>query len=1441
MAKKDFIIEDGLEVTGETIRGLLNASITISANLNEIPKYGTGNIEEYRWTLKTPYNQVADIGTNESKITFTCSDYVGNKISSEGKYVISVELFRINQSSYQDDRPVSAGIYGFEVDMVADKTALTEADPGLGLPIPVFVPFVATITDISDNKIGINQSWNSLKSQLSITEEFVKPIDKFENVNVTFKTSDKRDLNTYLHFGGENLLLTTNVKTDSETFETYPHSAVFKLYEPLPDDIEEKDKVYIAREVLPQITEVVELKPYDQEDEDVLVLRVPDTAQVDSPITRRSTNLQSYEDLVTTDVKLQKEIEDKYLTEKSVELNIDYSNYENFVNFSSAEKRLKNFKYKIEQLEAYTAESSSLVGISNSKNDLVAVDNKIRGIKKNLDGYETYLYQVSSSYTTSSMGEFPDATWPKTGSGTFADPYRPVTSSNASFINWYGTVSASMGQLYSASLYDINNSNRLVNLLPVHVKEDVENKQFFDFLDMIGQQFDEIWTYTQAMADITDRQNDLSEGFSKDLIFNLAKSLGWDIQDGKDLLDLSRVGFGQKLSGTTYSLYTSGSLSSPPEGDISKEITKRLVAAIPYLLKAKGTIGSLKGILNCYGIPSSILRVKEYGGLQKQNQRAEFEIARKFTRALRFKGEQYVETTWADDSDSSRKPDTVEFRFRAVSGSDQILVQKDTEWAIKLKDNDSTDNYGTVSFMLTGSFGLQEVSSSLLPVFDGEYHSVMLRKSKIENEIFSFPSFETVSLFNPPFIKGVDNAERGEIKIVSSSNVARSGTKSLSHENTSYDDSSFSKFYKKPPNNITDNISVASVSMGDTYMFTAYAKVSSSAVDSAGRLSLFELDSNEEIVNWDQEFEYQLRDGGVKSSERVGLNETEWKQIVVQKTMKFPNTAKLGVRFENLKPRSTIYWDDISLRKVQANTDSINDNFSYDLFVKKYEAGLDRIIHSSKTTMEITGSTSQSYNASWTGSGTLYLGGHSIGTGSGRFNASRFGGSLMEFRLWTEPLKEQYFNTHVENPKSYVGNSPSSSYYNLVRRFSFDDNSALSDGDELRDISANQTSTQSGSARGFGGENTFETVIDKTKTIIPNHGPNRRMATKIRIENNVLSGSGALLSRNNRYDVSANDFSPLDSPKLGIYFSPTDVVNNDIVESFANLDFNQYLGDPRDNFKDTYPELANVANEYFKKYVSGSVNFWDYMHIIKYYDQSVFKQLSKLIPARAKTHMGTLIEGNIFERPKSPVQQSNPSFTTPYYTDTINVSVMEPEHEDSRSLVIIETEYPNYDGNITASMFRQPALYNFSANDNYNTAYDETRDRNLYISGSAKYGGPNKVFSEPTGAIIMDNRKSVYNKEYKYYYTSSLDFHNSSRYSSDKYVNFYSSRSLVETDLDPEYQFNTALNRSFYEGVTQTIATTTDGDYPIVIRVTAPTVAVPVDATDAYLTVVDTE
>jgi len=1283
-------------------------------------------------------------------------------------------------------------------------------------------PFFGRITAVDGDVLTLDRTWNEyidFYDAIPVKESLA--FSAFDSWDIVHKFQDSRDLSTYLHLGDDRVALITNTREDKQTFKIYPYGTLLKLYEPLPEDIDESSNVYVVRELLPQKTEVVDLIPYEQEEEDLLVLRQPDLDNIDSPITNRSTDFKTYSDLITSDSKLQQKIINKYLSgsQKPVELNIDYSNYENFVNFSSAKKRLENFKYKLQQIESFTAESSSFAALNDGATEALAFEQKIQNEINNFDGYESYLYNVSSSYVSSSIGVFNNASVPKTGSGTYADPFVPVSSSNSQFTDWFGSVAGRTGQVHSASLYDIDNPNRLVNLLPQFVREDVENKQFLDFMDMVGQQFDELYVYITAMAKITDRQNDISEGFSPDLIFNLSKALGFDVQDGKDLLDLSRVGFGQKASGSAFELYTSGSIDSPGEADISREITKRIISSMPYLIKTKGTINSLKGLMNCYGIPSSILRVREYGGLQKNNHKAQFEIARKFTKALGFQKSQYVETTWVDGS-TGRKPETVELRFKSpTTGSDQVLVQKDTDWAIKLKDNNSADNFGTVSFMLSGSAGYKEVSSSLLPIYDGDFYQVMLRKTKVDTELFPFPSFETGSLVNPPFQPGTNSAERGEIEIVSSSNVAKKGSKSLRHRNTSIDGTSYTYFYRNPGDEFpTFSSAITDVSQHETYVFSAYAKASGSTVDSLGSLTLFELDSNENVVNWDEEFEFSTNEGGIKSSQRVGLNETEWKQIQVKKTMKFPNTAKLGLRFENNKPSSTIFWDDVSLRKVPNNTDTITDAFSYDLFVKKYEAGLDRILLSSKASLVISSSASQSYNANWTGSGNLFIGGNDTTP----FSANKLSGSLMEFRLWTEPLEEEFFDVHVSNPKSYIGNTVSSSYTNLARRFSFDDDTSLSEGTGLLDTRPNQNSTQSGSARGFDGSNFFQPIIDKTKTIVPNQGPNRRMATKIRIENNALSGSGAVLERNKRFDQSSNDFAPIDSAKLGVYFSPVDVINEDIVSSFANLDFNKYLGDPRDNFSEKYRELSDISTEYFKKY-TGRNSFWDYMHLIKFYDQSIFKQIRKLIPARAKAHLGTLIEGNLFERPKSPVQRNHPSFTQPSFEDTINVGIGEQENETSRSIVIVESEYPNYEATVdTNDRFFTPSLYRFTTNDNY-------EDRNLYISGSAKRGGPDKVFSEATGAIVLNSRLSTTNQEFKFFYTSSFHYDQSARILTDNYLNLYSSRSLVESDLDPGYQDILALNRTIYEGVKNTKETTIDGDLPVIVRTSAPTVATPVD------------
>ena len=123
---------------------------------------------------------------------------------------------------------------------------------------------------------------------------------------------------------------------------------------------------------------------------------------------------------------------------------------------------------------------------------------------------------------------------------------------------------------------------------------------------------------------------------------------------------------------------TDGSdLYESPQEQVTEEIWKRILANLPFFVKTKGTERAIKGLLSCYGIPSSILRVREYGGPDKGT-RVSYEIKRKFTRATDFKAGQYIKSNWKTTAGTSRYPETIEFRFRSphsvgTSGSMAIL------------------------------------------------------------------------------------------------------------------------------------------------------------------------------------------------------------------------------------------------------------------------------------------------------------------------------------------------------------------------------------------------------------------------------------------------------------------------------------------------------------------------------------------------------------------------------------------------------------------------------------------------------------------------------------------------------------------------------------------------------------------------------------------------
>ena len=961
----------------------------------------------------------------------------------------------------------------------------------------------------------------------------------------------------------------------------------------MPDNIIIKDRCFVVQEILPAIQETVTLVPFIDEDENVTFLRSPNLANQSNEIRQRETDYNSHTDLLTSNAHISKQLADTLVSQSSdsVLLNVDYSRYENFVIYGSADQQLKNFYNKLTLIESYKVTSASLHSTSGSSADIGLYDYKIRDLINNFSGYENYLYAESSSYVSGSVSlrtEELDNSWPKTNS---TKPYilSHITSSEASA--WY------TNQIATASLYDRENSNSLIQNLPFHIVEDNNNKDFLTFIKMLGQFFDNIWLYDNKLTDIHTRENSLDKGLSKDLIYDIANSLGINLQNGKDLINLPRYALGLQATGSGYFTY-----STTPEKDITKEIWKRLLNNIPYFLKTKGTVNSLKGIINCYGIPSTILRVREYGGPDLVGNEQSYRITRKFTKALNFFGLQHVVTPWTSNINSGRNPDTIEFRFKAATGSNQMLVEQHngtySNWYINLIDNGSSDNIGRVQFNLSGSNGYQTISSSAFPVFDDEFYSVMLKRETFEGTTLS--------------------------------------------------------------------------------------------------------------------------------------------------------------------------------------SDTASADIDYKLYVKKYDSGRSKIYLSSAVSMSISGSMglpSSSYNTAFSSSGNLYIGGYTSGE---KFGSVDEYSSMMEFRLWNTPLSESKFDNHVSAPKSYNGNHPSASYTDLILRYSFDDNIDHSLDNDVRDTSADQSYIQSGSAIGYTTGSHYSSVEDENKMLVPNIGANREMSNKIRIEDNAIDGNELSLTVSR--EKSSQDFAPLDSNKLGIYFAPTDVINEDIIESMADLNFNEYIGDPRDQYELKYRGLGKIRNSYWQKYKSPN-NFWDYLRLLTYYDQSIFKQLAQFVPARAHTTYGTVIEPTILERPKV-VFSRVPVAENLYHSGKINVSATNAD-----MYVSLTSSYDYYTGDIENLEFRYPSLYQ-----SVGTATNEWGL--IYATASSAFGGLDHVVS--IFRPITGSRKSEHNYITNVFYTSSADAYT---------FNYYSS-SIEKAEYDTKYQEHLSFYNTFYAGCKQTKLTT---------------------------------
>lgn len=1052
----------------------------------------------------------------------------------------------------------------------------------------------------------------------------------------------------YLNFGDDVIIIGVNVLFALQDEEG---CLLIKLYEPLPDDIELKDTFWIVDKLSDSANFNVNIEVPVEIEIEVDNLRGPNYNIDIVEKVGQTTPLYNYNNIFQTSLSASHQQIKSLMEEKGLDVNIDYTDFTNFIHFSSATERIYNFAYKVQQIESYTSDINTLQAVS-SNGGLVSgskqiLQTNINSIIEKFDGYEYYLYYTSAS----------DA-WPKSGS---TQPYTlySVTSSQAT--NWLGGPDIEPSTnvhsiIYSASIYDDMNINGLTNTVPNYLKDDTANTPYITFLNMVGQHFDNIWTYLKDVTERYDAENNLDKGISKDLVGDALRSLGIKLYTNTSISDnlyysLLAINPDGSLTPPTgseridyYIPYAANGLYVIPEyinpdyvqtrtttpatipgDDITKEYYKRLYHNVPYLLKTRGTMRGLKALINCFGIPDTILRINEYGGSDKLEATADL-VQRRHSLAYYNSGSTSLNLPWLGQN------------YYYVSGGVRTIVPDTIEFRFKS----------------TGTPNPSHTSQSIFQIGSG----------------------------------------------------------------------------------ITTQV-------GLNLVYDANYAVPSSSYENYGAMRLF-----------------------------------------INGAQGYAKTLPIRLPFYD-----TNLWWNVMIKREVGNNQAQNDSTSnrYWVYAKSTaydEEGNATLAFQGSQSIFINGAVSSSYNRSWNTFSTAsynsmfaaYLG----GTGSNNTlspNNVAFQGYFQEFRYWATPLSESVFNEHVSNSTSYRGNNPTASLFDLTFRLPLGSNLnvpylntssiAVNKKDydlyELGIISINNNASLSSyhpAITGtivlpFNGQqvNGVPSFISGSTTL--SYGlfgsTNNKYFQPFEITDLIPTPSTGISQKvNNKVSVSTEDNLTEDllSPHISIQkfnrsisrnstdievgFAPSDVLDLDISNQLGYFNIDEYIGSPNDAYSASYQSLDSLRDAYFEKYLR-KYNVEDFIRLIKYYDNSLFKMIKDFVPARANLSTGIIVKPHILERSKyprhEPIVTNEANWSSSI--DTAYISGSNPEEVYLNTTYTSSTITPL--GTVTRieTDLNQPFTGDFGGNriQATDTSFSQTEVSSIRTSWTSSAQGVNQIFT----------------------------------------------------------------------------------------------------------------
>jgi hypothetical protein len=1021
------------------------------------------------------------------------------------------------------------------------------------------------ISDISSNRTELRLKSNFITNE-QISSSFTEFSTKLNNPAYFDEF--------YISFGNNEYQIGVNAQLETSGSQ---YSVLIKLYDALPDQYQVKDEVYV-------VTKVAESKAYQVSFEDtpfsldtLTYLQGPNTNLNIKDFVNNSTTLKSKSDLLYSPSTSSVFNLQNVLNQKGVQItpNYSYDTFDEFVNFSSAKKRIENFVEKVSQIQTYQSDINALGSISGSTSSSYSVSSSvtslttnIENIIQNFDGYEYYLYYTTSSYS-----------YPKS---TSLYPYNLYPVNSSQVLTWLGSdVETSPyygGIILSASFYDNNNQNWLYYTIPEFIRDNGNNNQYIEFCNMVGQHFDELWLYTKTITQKLNSTNNLEDGVPLKLAEEVIRSFGFEGYGNNYNNQDNFIGLVGEDNGTyvpptgselitnyiavnqniitnfspnfTYNGYFQQLILNGypyPIDNVSKEIFKRLYHNMAYLVKKKGTISGLRQLINIWGVPSTILRINEFGG-KDQNESTYDQWYNRYSYAYTPSNTSTAVFPWMPLNQnfiSESKyivPDSIEFRFKT--------------------DGIPTSSYYTQSLLVKKSDGLSTstnfdfgVTLNYAPITTGSYQG----------------SYNT------------DYANYGTLRLYISGSAANGGT----------------------------------------------------AVSNAIYLPFFD-------EGW---------------------------------------------------------WSVMLKRNTHVSASDSGSATTYTLYAKnKIYNGWDGNIIGFQGSASIVSNVSASINQAWNKFGTgsndgIYLGGYISGSVVGNKTLTSAGkiflGALQEFRYYSIPLTEEIFNNFTMNPESIEGINPTGSLSSFDKL-----NFRAPLGNELEStFTTTQTSSYTQSFTSLHpaisaespllitqsfinpvtnvSSSTYNLIyysIDGTKTYStvnrevyflnqPAMGIRNVINDKIRITDtsdfgNVLSNQ---ISIQQDYQISQSYTEDINS--LEVSFSPQDEINDDIIQSLGFSNIQEVFSDPRTirSIGDFYNPLRKLSEDYFKKYTKG--NIYDYLRLIKYFDNSLFKAIKGYVPARTSLSTGIVIKQHLLERNKyqeptltqntTIAYGSDPAFNTP--------------------------------------------------------------------------------------------------------------------------------------------------------------------------------------------------